>query len=66
MKNPEIILKPADKRMGITIWDKSWYEKKGYKFMNDKKNYRKINGFEIKAIKNKIMQWVQYNAMGTI
>jgi hypothetical protein len=61
MKNPEIIIKPADKNMGITIMNKSWYEEKGFEFMDDERNYRVINDLEIKTVKNKIRKWVLQN-----
>jgi hypothetical protein len=41
-ENNKIIIKPADKNLGITILDKEWYEKECYLNLNNKNNYCKI------------------------
>jgi hypothetical protein len=52
--NKNIIIKPADKNMGLAIMDKSWYDEKGDEFMNNDNNYKKHATFDCEIIKNKI------------
>ena len=49
-QNNNIIIKPADKNLGITILDKKWYENECYSNLNNKNNYCKIAPVWIKLM----------------
>jgi hypothetical protein len=42
LSHPDVIIKPADKNMGLTMITREWYEKEAEKHLADQKAYRRV------------------------
>ena len=42
-KDTSIVIKPADKNLGLTIVNRSWYEEEALKHLSSPKNYHKLS-----------------------
>ena len=54
MNGHNIIIKPADKRNGIVIWDKQDYLKECENQLTDMNVYEKVQGYPVTATSKKI------------
>ena len=54
--NQLIVIKPADKNLGPTIMDRTWYIQAGELILQDSKTYRLVDRFDINGIRNELLQ----------
>ena len=53
--NQLIIIKPADKNLGPTVMDRTWYIQAGEMILQDESTYRAVDSFDIIAIRNELL-----------
>ena len=53
--NQLIVIKPADKNLGPTIMDRSWYIEAGELILKDTSTYTAIESFSINSIRNELI-----------
>ena len=52
--NDQVIVRPADKNLGIVVCDREWYKTQVYQTLNDPKNYRQVDLTEVKSVIQRI------------
>jgi len=62
--NSNIIIKPADKNMGLTILDVNWYKQEGETQLSDAKTYKLVtkNNININKLETRIKSFVNENS----
>jgi hypothetical protein len=58
--NTEIIIKPADKNLGLTILDKSWYYQECLSQLNDPKVYKSHSPPDFALLKSTVIDFAKY------
>ena len=53
--NQLIVIKPADKNLGPTVMDRTWYIQAGEMILQDESTYRAVDSFDIIAIRNELL-----------
>ncbi len=59
-ESPNIIIKPADKNLGVTLLDKSWYVNEIERQLNDRETYQEINIQRIYGMTNTIIRYLTW------
>lgn len=62
--HPDILIKPSDKNLGLTILDKKWYLHEGFRQLHDTNFYRVLNRNTVNS--DQFLTTIKGDAMGII